>query len=145
MGSGLSKSTPSTRLEAQGLGGFLHARQRQEASVMQMLSDAGTLAEACANGTSISYIVDCQTRQFSENCEIKKKKKKRQIRVRAGAGPAGGACRRGVRPAPPPRAPEFGVFFSQPNFPHPGHRPYRMLKVAVHTSLGFRRVLSALR
>ena len=38
-------------------------------------------------------------------------KKKRQIRVRVGAGPAGGACRRGVGPAPPPRAPEFGVFF----------------------------------
>ena len=52
--------------------------------------------------------------RFCGICRFRKKKsakKKRQIRVRAGAGPAGGACRRGVGPAPPPRAPEFVVFF----------------------------------
>ena len=37
-------------------------------------------------------------------------RKKCQIRVCAGEWPASVACRRGVGPAPPPRAPEFVIF-----------------------------------
>jgi len=60
---------------------------------------------------SIEIIVLRESGRFCGICRFRKKKKTRQIRVRAGAGPAGGAGRRGVGPAPPPRAPEFGVFF----------------------------------
>ena len=75
------------------------------------LSDDDVLLKLIFEFVSVFRLVfSCFTARGLEKRK-NKNTKKHQIRLRAGAGPAPRPAYTTRRPAPPQRAPEFGVFF----------------------------------